>query len=214
MATLSPALQGALPKVAGAMGDALAKHAPLEHVEVEFRLGKLGQQGFDAHVPASLFHAFTRVLQSNPKWDAVQELHSVDTYTRGVRVSTMLPEKTVVAVRKQRVCNIDVAMPDSPLDVRMSVSTEVPAPVLPGPDVGRQSRVKRRTSYLHGGWQFDLTRVQRGSSPNEDSDEEEVYEVEVEMQWKCFLRQPVTYLAHQGLLLVQDLLDRTPRQQV
>lgn len=197
---------------------------PLEHLEVELRLGCKQHQRFDPHVDCALFKQVHAMLSSYRGWASVETTHTVDKLLPGgVRVQTDRDgARGVHVTRKTRLNNVDIENSHGGLDVRLSISTEQPMgwwacdANLP-PELAdvppEATRVKRRTSFKHrNGWQFDLTRVERGVSADPDSDEEEVYEIELELGPLQLLRQPVSEVALRGLLLVQDVLAIGPQK--
>jgi len=216
---LSVPLERAAPKVSEALRTCLSR-PPLEQLEVEFRLGKKTKDtsAFDPHISAAFWSGIKRALESNPRWQGVMQTSTVDhILSSNTRLTRCQTTGDATAVRKTRVMSLDIEVPDCPLDVRLSISTEVPMGQWPAgvqlpPSLAATAstkslvRAKRRDSYLHNGWRFDLTRVERAASDNADSDEAEVYEVELEMDPMLLLKKPVDQLARHGLLLAQDLL--------
>jgi hypothetical protein len=85
-----------------------------------------------------------------------------------------------ICQKKSKLKKVDHGLKDQPLDVRLCVSTETEVP-RPGGDVEFDDmRVKHRESFVRKNLSIDLTRV-TGNPEDQDSEDTELYEVELEI---------------------------------
>ncbi|KAK7194513.1 RNA triphosphatase [Novymonas esmeraldas] len=82
----------------------------------------------------------------------------------------------VGCMSKKRLCNVEVRVPGSPYDIRVSLSTEVPQPTTTAPAVKPHGYVrwKRRWTAADGTFEYAFTRI------GADTDRHPACEVEVE----------------------------------
>jgi hypothetical protein len=147
-------------------------------VEIELRLGKISRGAFDTNVGKENFEKILRGLEKYQGWESVTESHET-VYIKG-DTRVIDDEKTGKSKcqKKTRVKKMDLSLKDQPFDVRLSVSTEVP--VKTAPTEFEDMRVKKRKSFLRKNLSIDMTRV-TGNPDDPDSEEDERYEVELEI---------------------------------
>lgn len=188
------------------------------HVEIEFRLGRktaaaaAGGGGFDPGINADLWRRILAGLETNPNWYGVDRSETVDYYNdRKERVTFDTATHRTRTVRKTRLAPpLDIVTSRGPFDVRVSACKEVPvaAPPRPPDETCRYRRHKRRTSFRHEFWSFDLTEVRPGAGvQHQDDDAGAVYEIELELADPGQLElTSLDYVAEYALLLCQDMV--------
>jgi hypothetical protein len=161
--------------------DAYNRNLRLEHVEVEVRMGRApvsGKGPFDTNVPERMFRTFVTAMQSYTGWDSVTYNKQVVGYFPAVDESMRLVKNcdgSSKLISKQKVLNADFRCPQSPLDMRMAVSVEIP---LTKPNVGlndaTRTVVRERHSFALNSFRYDLTALQHADGSRE-------FQVEIEL---------------------------------
>lgn len=201
-------------KVAKMLEDCM-RTCPLSELEFELRLGRSmtmrGGRGFNAHVDEDTFHHVQRVLDGSKAWSRVAATHTTDYFPRqsGVRVQYDHEDGLYTCMTKEKMRMVDIECPRASTDIRCAVARERVLSC-----GGHEptfdwlfSRDKTRTRYAYRHFAFDLTKVRRQASRHYDSDEEEVYEIEVELTDARVLRTlPIAYVVEHALLLCSDVL--------
>lgn len=206
--------KSAIGQVATMLKGCIKEHG-LDCLEFELRLGRAmhlrGGRGFSAHVGRSTFNRIQAKLDKSKAWGSVEKSHTTDYFTKtsDVRVSYDHDTCYYTCMTKKKVTHTDIECPSAATDIRCSVALEKVF------SVGRTqpeydwlfSREKMRTRYHYRHFAFDLTQVQRHTSHHEDSDEDEVYEIEVELTKPQVLQEmSVTYIVEHALLLCSDII--------
>ncbi|KAJ3155406.1 mRNA-capping enzyme subunit beta [Geranomyces michiganensis] len=119
--------------------------------------------------------------------DHYHEDSSTGGRARKIRVSMDAKTGRVREVlHKHRIADLEIHLPNSPLDFRISMSLEVPAPHPPPDSESRSRRHKDRLSYSHQAVRVDLTQVKQITGKKE----EVTHEVEVEfIRAACLLEE-------------------------
>lgn len=96
-----------------------------------------------------------------------------------IRVTTDEKTKKIIpgsCISKERIANLDIHLPNAPLDYRISISIETQAPPPPSNIQSMRSRRKDRISYQHQFVSVDLTQVKtlHGAPTSETTHELEV----------------------------------------
>ena len=177
---------------------ALDRHGA-ECLELEWRLGSHGPQGFQTGVPQTSFEHLVAALDGSKAWSAVTTSATTE------RIAADGSKKLVDSaewIHKTRLGNYDF-LPS----VRVSLSTELVEPA--APDAGTSNafsyqRFKERRSYKYRCWSLDLTKVV--STADIDCDTQS-YEVEIELVEKeeLFVR-PLWNVVAWGHALAHDML--------
>ncbi len=188
---------------------------PLSELEFELRLGRTmtmrGGRGFNAHVDERTFHHVQRVLDGSKAWSRVAAIHTTDYFPRksSVRVQYNHDDGWFTCMTKEKMRMVDIECPQASTDIRCAVARERVlscGPQKPSFD-WLFSREKTRTRYAYRHFAFDLTKVRRQTSNHHDSDEEDVYEIEVELTDPQVLKSlPIAYVVEHALLLCCDVL--------
>lgn len=190
----------------------------LEEIEFELRLGRSFTHGsrtnFNAHISQSTFEHIQRKLEKSSAWGNVETSHTTDYFIKAssVRVTYDHDQKHYTSVSKTKLEHVDIACETSAVDIRCAFAREcVVGQSHTMPEQGWLfSREKHRTRYHYRHFCFDLTRVQRHSSHHEDSDESEVYEIEIELAKPVVLESlPVEYVVEHALMLCKDIVSMT-----
>lgn len=159
--------------------DALCQYGAHPDVEIEVRLGKIvhhkGAVRFDPNLGK---HALTKIKTSMGAytgWTSRLDHVIQDSFFQDhVRV-TRYESGVEIPVRKVRVCDVDVPLPEKPLDIRISISMETVVDWSEVVDRPSYLRHKTRTSFNDRHlFRYDLTEAK---SP----DSETAYECEIEM---------------------------------
>jgi len=152
-------------------------HKDEEHIEVEIRLGKHNGALFDTNVGKETFERVLKGLKKFPEWESVKTTTS-DVYyddTNGIRISSDEDTGEQVMVQKINVVKEDFKC--EPLDVRFSISREIPSF---GEYEMDRKRSKLRHSFVRKNLSIDMT-ISSGDSVDKDSEESASYQIELEI---------------------------------
>ena len=186
-------------------------------LELEFRLG-LRMRSFVPNVGRERFEALRAYLDDGEGRGSVRTAHAVFVAPDGgvLRRETDLDNPTGDHpdgdrwVHKLRLANFDLGpAAKSPWQVRASSSLEREEDHGAKP-AAKPSYVRRRErwAFRRGPWTVDLT-VAAGNSPGEIDNDEETYEVEIELADRDeFFRTPLSEIVKQGLKLTNELAAR------
>ncbi|KAJ3169423.1 mRNA-capping enzyme subunit beta [Geranomyces variabilis] len=170
-----------------------------------------GSYRFDSNMTRDQHGHFNRVLNAlvqppAPGITPLRYIHTneVDHYHEGgggdggrnkIRVSMDQKTGQVREVLcKRRIADLEIHLPNSPLDFRISMSLEMPAPHPPPGSVSRSRRFKDRLSYSHQAVRVDLTQVKQVMGKSE----EVTHECEVEfIRAACLLEEREKRLRNQ-----------------
>ena len=157
--------------------DVFEAHKNEEHIEVEIRLGKHNGSLFDTNVGKETFE---RVLKGLRKYDGWEETKTTSTDvfyddTNGIRITSDEDTGEQVMVQKIKVVKEDFKF--EPLDVRFSISREIPTHG--SYDMDRKGS-KYRHSFIRKNLSIDLT-VSSGDSVDMDSEDASSYQIELEI---------------------------------
>lgn len=198
---------------------------PIRGLELEFRLGTIrGERRFDPSINETVYKNILAGLKSNPGWARVEESHTVDYYVRdsggarpahdNVRLTHDVDKDAWKTTKKTKIAQH--TLPSSKaLDVRVSLAEETDQPTVAADcDVSAAFLVrdKRRTSFTHKFWRYDITEVVTKTDLSRQSDEDRktMYEIELEltdpMQIEHKGREYVLYIVSYGLALCCDMM--------
>ena len=157
--------------------DVFETHKNEEHIEVEIRLEKHNGSLFDTNVGKETFE---RVLKGLRKYDGWEETKTTSTDvfyddTNGIRITSDEDTGEQVMVQKIKVVKEDFKF--EPLDVRFSISREIPTHG--SYDMDRK-RSKYRHSFIRKNLSIDMT-VSSGDSVDMDSEDASSYQIELEI---------------------------------
>ena len=152
-------------------------HKNEEHIEVEIRLGKHNGSLFDTNVGKETFE---RVLKGLRKYDGWEETKTTSTDvfyddTNGIRITSDEDTGEQKMIQKINVVKEDFKF--EPLDVRFSISREIPTHG--SYDMDRK-RSKYRHSFVRKNLSIDMT-VSSGDNADMDSEDASSYQIELEI---------------------------------
>lgn len=158
------------------------KHKNHKHVEFELRLGKKSTKGgtFDTNVGHDDFHRILDGLQRYQGWESIKE-SEVDIFYDGNRRFIFEGDSDdCIAVTKKKIQKVDIHLENKPFDVRFGVATETPIknPEVPGE---ADQKTRKRWSFIRKNLSIDMSIVTGGGAFDPDSEDEAVYQVELEI---------------------------------
>ena len=157
--------------------DVFETHKNEEHIEVEIRLGKHNGSLFDTNVGKETFERVLKGLKKYNGWEETKTT-STDVFyddTNGIRISSDEDTGEQIMVQKIKVVKEDFK--SEPLDVRFSISREIPTHG--SYDMDRK-RSKYRHSFVRKNLSIDMT-VSSGDSVDMDSEDASSYQIELEI---------------------------------
>ena len=157
--------------------DVFETHKNEEHIEVEIRLGKHNGSLFDTNVGKETFDRVMKGLKKYNGWESTKTTTTDVFYddTNGIRISSDEDTGEQVMVQKIKVVKEDFK--SEPLDVRFSISREIPTHG--SYDMDRK-RSKYRQSFIRKNLSIDMT-VSSGDSVDMDSEDASSYQIELEI---------------------------------
>jgi hypothetical protein len=157
--------------------DLFELHKNEEHIEVEIRLGKHNGSLFDTNVGKETFERVLKGLKKYNGWESTKTT-TTDVYyddTNGIRISS--DENTGEQVMVQKINVVKQDFKFEPLDVRFSISREIPT--FGQYDMDRK-RSKLRHSFVRKNLSIDMT-ISSGDSVDKDSEDASSYQIELEI---------------------------------
>ena len=154
------------------------EHKEEEHIEVEMRLGKHNGSFFDTNVGKDTFERVLEGLRKYDGWEKTETLE-LDVYYNDAN-NIRLSVKKDTGENGNMIHEIIVLKEDfngSPLDMRFSVSREIPTW---GEYEMDRVRTKTRHSFIRKNLSIDMT-ISSGDNADMDSEEECSYQIEFEI---------------------------------
>ena len=157
--------------------DVFETHKNEEHIEVEIRLGKHNGSLFDTNVGKETFERVLKGLKKYNGWESTKTTITDVFYddTNGIRISSDEDTGEQIMIQKIKVVKEDFK--SEPLDVRFSISREIPTHG--SYDMDRK-RSKYRHSFVRKNLSIDMT-VSSGDSVDMDSEDASSYQIELEI---------------------------------
>ena len=154
----------------------------LPNLEFEFRLGKKNGSMFDTNIGEEKFNKIKEALENYQEWEEKSEKTITSYFYNDYRYEINEITEETSTVKKKKISKNDFILPNECLDVRCSVSQEVPQPDFAIEEVQEVDfvRCKKRTSYIRKNLSIDLTIV-TGDPEDMDDESDSSYEVELEM---------------------------------
>jgi len=152
-------------------------HKDEENVEVEIRLGKHNGSLFDTNVGKDVFNRVLQGLMKYDGWEKVENTVSDIYYNdeNNIRISANQDTGEQKMIQKINVVKQDFV--GSPLDLRFSISREIPTW---GEYAMDRKRTKTRHSFIRKNLSIDMT-ISSGDNVDMDSEEESSYQIELEI---------------------------------
>lgn len=154
-------------------------HNDSEHVEVEMRLGKFNGTFFDTNVGKETFDKILAGLQGFKGWEDIRTT-TCDVFYHdagGIRLSVDDETGQQTMIQKQSLVREDFQFPGAPLDLRFSISKELPTE---GEYEMDRKRTKRRQSFIRKNLSIDMT-ISSGDVVDKDAEDPNHYQVELEI---------------------------------
>lgn len=147
--------------------DSYNRNLRLEHVEIEFRLGKCptNRKGcFNTSIPEQLFKKMMECLQSYNNWDEATHKQEIVAYFPKIDQSVrhvIANDGTTTTTSKQKILQADFVGKDLPLDFRLAVNIELPLQASTKYTLQTAERIVNRTrsSFSIDNVRYDLTRI-------------------------------------------------------
>jgi len=152
-------------------------HKDEENIEIELRLGKYNGSFFDTNVGKETFERVLDGLRQYTGWESVQTSVSDIFYSdkEGVRITSDHSTGEQTMIQKINVIKDDFT--GTPLDMRFSISREIPTW---GEYEMDRKRTKTRHSFIRKNLSIDMT-ISSGDNVDMDSEEECSYQIEFEI---------------------------------
>ena len=152
-------------------------HKDEENIEVEMRLGNHNGSLFDTNVGKDVFDRILIGLKKYDGWEKVEN-STCDVYyndENSIRISANQDTGEQKMIQKINVVKQDFT--GSPLDLRFSISREIPTW---GEYAMDRKRTKVRHSFVRKNLSIDMT-ISSGDNVDMDSEEECSYQIELEI---------------------------------
>jgi hypothetical protein len=163
--------------IAEKVSAAFEAHKNEEHIEVEIRLGKHNGSLFDTNVGKETFERVLKGLKKYDGWESVKTT-TTDVYyddTNSVRISSDEDTGEQTMIQKIKVLKEDFKC--EPLDVRFSISREIPTT---GQYEMDRKRNKLRHSFVRKNLSIDMT-ISTGDTVDMDAEDDSSYQIELEI---------------------------------
>lgn len=157
------------------------KSKSLPNLEVELRLGKKNRNMFDTNIGHEKFHKIKEALDNYKTWEEIKTTNTSSYFVKDLRYEINEDTDESKTIKKKKISKYDCVLKNEPLDVRFSMSQEIPQPEM---DVENTTveymRCKERTSYIRKNLSIDLT-VVTGTPDDSDDESDTSYEIEFEI---------------------------------
>jgi hypothetical protein len=148
-----------------------------EHIEVELRLGKHNGSLFDTNMGKETWERVLRGLKKYQGWESVNSSVADVYYNDANNIRITADEGSGEQTMVQKINVIKEDFKCNPIDVRFSVSREIPTF---GEYEMDRKRNKTRHSFVRKNLSIDMT-ISSGDSVDMDSEEECSYQIELEI---------------------------------
>ena len=127
------------------------------------------------------FLKIKEALDNYTSWENVKQSNTSSYYVKDLRYEINEDTDETKTIKKKKISKYDCVLKNEPLDVRFSMSQEIPQPELDVDNVTVEyMRQKERTSYIRKNLSIDLTIVS-GTPDDPDDESDTSYEVEFEI---------------------------------
>ena len=183
-----------------AMQKALWKYGH-ERIELEWRVGIMQ--------PASGF----RPGVNEAAWNRVKNVLDVSdafTCTYSETRELITPEGKLVLphnvwMYKKKLASFDTNPESCAWSIRAAIALEETEPHVGHPVVSKYERLKKRWSYRHKCWSFDLTRV-RSNLPSDLDNDSDIFEIEIELvDHSVIFERPLDTIIAWGANMARDI---------
>ena len=167
-------------QIVSVVSEGLKKYQDLDSLEFEVRLGIYDEENkrFDSHIGEEHYNTIEKMLKSFSGWVSQKSTTTNDYFSKNLRLSVD-QDKKQKCVEKVRLENFTFISENLPLDIRFSISREIPVLVskFPKSKMKTPQREKERVSREFQDASWDLTKVK---SRDENDNIIQVFEFEVE----------------------------------
>jgi hypothetical protein len=176
----------------------LLKTNDFRTLELEFRVGFQTSTGYHARVPKLVWMTAKNKLQ-----DGV-EVMTIDKYVKSRQNESSRHVQTPRESFWEHKKKVDMDITPGKYAIRSSLAIEIREEGSP-PNSFVLQRKKHRTSFAKGPWSLDFTRVE--AIPSDDKDNEETYEIEVELKDIGYLfEKELDLVIQEGIHIAQSLV--------
>ena len=152
------------------------------NLEVEGRLGIYDEDAgyFDTNIGEEYYKNIETMLNSCKTWKSQDDINCTDYFYNKLRLSVN-DKGSQHCIEKIKLAQFTFVNESGPLDFRLTIAVEDPKKVnvFPNKREDLKSREKRRKQFVHGKYNFDLTRViSRENSKKKEANEYFEYEIE------------------------------------
>lgn len=182
----------------------LDKYKDTKNLELEFRLGSLGEDGFSSSVCEEFYNKILGILGKSNVWKDKENESTTDYFDKGMRLSVFDDKnKKKKCIIKNKLVTIDCEFQDCPFDIRICLSEEIPVAVSKFKmKKSLYSRSKERSTFVYKNWKFDLTKTNVVDNTVEDTFHE------IELEYSSFgTASSSGYVLHSGFFKVRDLIN-------
>ena len=151
----------------------------LPNLEIEFRLGKKNGNMFDTNIGEEKFNKIKEALENYQDWEEKEETSVSSYFSNEIRYEIDEITEETSTIKKKKISKNDFILQNECLDVRCSISQEIPQPNFVIEEVDFV-RYKKRISYIRKNLSIDLTIV-TGDPEDMDDESDSSYEVELEI---------------------------------
>jgi len=155
-------------------------HKTNENTEIEIRFGRRSGTKFDTNVGQETFKKVLQALTKYEGWEQKSHTNATVYYFEGgKRLTVDEASDEQKGEIKTRVTVDDFHLPDTPLDVRLGISKEIPFEY-DGEETSTEQKTKERWSFVRKNLSIDMTII-TGNPDDKDSDDDKTYQIEMEI---------------------------------
>jgi len=161
-------------------GPIINAHKDVPNTEIEVRLGRRAQRGFDTNVGLDTFRKVLEALGNYTGWESTRHTNSTMYYfpsNKRLTIDEATDEQ--VGQIKNRILVDDFSLDDSPFDLRIGISSEIPFDY-DGEETSTEQKTKERWSFVRKNLSIDMSII-KGTPEDKDADEDTTYQIELEI---------------------------------
>lgn len=152
-------------------------HKNEDNIEVEIRLGKHNGSIFDTNVGKSTWVRVLNGLKKYNGWESTKQTNTDVYYNDSNNIRITIDESTEEQVMIQKINVVKEDFTCQPLDVRFSISREIPTT---GEYTMDRKRTKVRHSFIRKNLSIDMT-ISSGDTIDLDAEDNTSYQIELEI---------------------------------
>ena len=161
----------------------IRQHKSKNYVEIEFRLGRKGASSFDTNVGFDAHQKALKALRGYQGWESIIEKNEQIYYgaRKGLRIIYDEVADIQTCVMKHQSGVLDKTIENSPFDVRIAASIEIPSTYDNEKDRFPTVKNRRRISFVRKGLSIDVSEITTNGQ-QEDRDEESKTQFQIEFE--------------------------------